>query len=40
MKNTIQKITLLTIFTFSILNTYAQKRNVAWVHGLDGDASS
>ena len=29
MKNTIQKIALLIIFTFSILNVTAQNRNVA-----------
>jgi hypothetical protein len=40
MKNTIQKIALLIIFTFSLLNVIAQDRNVAWVHGLDGSASS
>ena len=40
MKNTIQKIVLLITFTFSLLNVIAQDRNVAWVHGLDGDASS
>ena len=28
------------MFTFSVLNVTAQDRNVAWVHGLDGDASS
>lgn len=28
------------IVTFSILNVIAQDRNVAWVHGLDGNASS
>mgnify|MGYP006125963201 CR=1 FL=1 len=40
MKKTIQKIALLITFTFSLLNVNAQDRNVAWVHGLDGDASS
>ncbi|PQJ76760.1 lipase family protein [Polaribacter glomeratus] len=40
MKKIIQKISLLLIFTFSALNANAQDRNVAWVHGLDGDASS
>ena len=40
MKNTIQKIAVLVMFTFSVLNVTAQDRNVAWVHGLDGDASS
>ncbi|MDA9317077.1 hypothetical protein N9Q58_04095 [Polaribacter sp.] len=40
MKKTIQKTALLITFTFSILNVIAQDRNVAWVHGLDGDASS
>jgi triacylglycerol esterase/lipase EstA (alpha/beta hydrolase family) len=40
MKKTIQKIALLITFTFSMLNVTAQDRNVAWVHGLDGNASS
>ena len=38
MKKTIQKIAV--VFIFSILNLNAQDRNVVWVHGLDGNASS
>jgi triacylglycerol esterase/lipase EstA (alpha/beta hydrolase family) len=40
MKKTIQKIALSITFTFSLLNVIAQDRNVAWIHGLDGNANS
>jgi len=41
MKNTIYKTIFFIVLIFSALNTFAQQdRNVAWVHGLDGNASS
>lgn len=39
MKKILKNTAILIIFISSVLNTVAQ-RNVAWVHGLDGDASS
>ena len=40
MKNKIQNTVILFTFAFNTLILTAQDRNVAWVHGLDGNASS